>query len=258
MSQSPVICFGQQPCGIFPRRYLYAKVLTARRLQAELGGKIVFFYHDSDHDPRETKIVLRHRKNNEPFEINFTFDNKLQRKFSPMYLKRVRADWHAKTVMQLPAYADKKWVEAFRAIPLTNVADFCMAMYRRMGLMDGIEVCRSADPAVRKAACGIDDYFVDVPFEGEVVRARLVDSKLQLHEGGDSVINLPLSPYSKEQISPSRDTRLRWMQSVLHCTHYIAGLGERAYLHKDDAPEVEFVTRDDIDHSDEAFTEISR
>ena len=29
----PVICFGQQPCGFFPRRFLYAKFQTARRLQ---------------------------------------------------------------------------------------------------------------------------------------------------------------------------------------------------------------------------------
>jgi len=39
---SPIICFGQQPCGFFPRRFLAAKFFTARRLQAELGGEIVF------------------------------------------------------------------------------------------------------------------------------------------------------------------------------------------------------------------------
>ena len=53
----PLICFGQQPCGFFPRRFLVAKVLTARRLQSELGGEIVFFCHDSDHDPRETQTT---------------------------------------------------------------------------------------------------------------------------------------------------------------------------------------------------------
>jgi len=63
---SPVICFGQQPCGFFPRRFLYAKFVTARRLQQEIGGEIVFFYHDSDHDPRETQTILRHRKTSEP------------------------------------------------------------------------------------------------------------------------------------------------------------------------------------------------
>ena len=39
---APIICFGQQPCGFFPRRFLFAKVQTARRLQAELGGEISF------------------------------------------------------------------------------------------------------------------------------------------------------------------------------------------------------------------------
>ena len=51
---APVICFGQQPCGFFPRRFLAAKIAAARRLRSEIGGEIVFFFHDSDHDPRET------------------------------------------------------------------------------------------------------------------------------------------------------------------------------------------------------------
>ena len=71
---SPVICFGQQPCGFFPRRFLYAKFVTARRLQREIGGEIVFFYHDSDHDSRETQTILRHRKTNAPATLNFTLD----------------------------------------------------------------------------------------------------------------------------------------------------------------------------------------
>ncbi len=93
MSKSPVICFGQQPCGFFPRRFLFAKIQTARRLQAEIGGEIVFFYHDSDHDPRETRTTLRHRSSGEPTLLNFAFANKIQRKHSPLYLKRVLPDW---------------------------------------------------------------------------------------------------------------------------------------------------------------------
>src|SRR5512137_965600 len=97
MSTTPVICFGQQPCGFFPRRFLVAKIQTARRLRTELGGEVVFFYHDSDHDPRETRTLLRHRKTNELAALNFVVANKLQRKFSPLYLKRVAPDWPAKT-----------------------------------------------------------------------------------------------------------------------------------------------------------------
>ncbi|MGC4073697.1 MAG: hypothetical protein QM760_14545 [Nibricoccus sp.] len=55
--------------------------------------------------------------------------------------------------------------------------------------------------------------------------------------------------------SPTRDSRLRWMQSVVGCTHYIAGLGEQAYLNKAEAPEIIFVNRDPIDRSDEAYTD---
>ncbi len=75
---------------------------------------------------------------------------------------------------------------------------------------------------------------------------------LTLHEGGDSYVTLPPTVFGKEQISPTRDTRLRWMQSVVHCTHYVAGPGERAYLHPEETPEITFVNRETIERSDEA------
>jgi hypothetical protein len=97
---------------------------------------------------------------------------------------------------------------------------------------------------------------VDVSHAGETVRARYIDGALKLHEGGDQYVSLPATPFTKEQTSPTRDSRLRWMQSVLHCTHYIAGAGEQAYLRRDDAPEIQFLTRDAIDRSDEAYVEL--
>jgi len=251
----PVIAFGQQPCGFFPRRFLVAKFRTARRLQAEIGGEIVFFYHDSDHDPRETQTTLRHRQTGEPHTLNFAFANKLQRKFSPLHLKRLPDGWRDNTARQLPAYVAPPWVEAFRGDPAATVADFCLEMYRRMGLLEGIRVVRSSDPAVRRAACDVEDYFVDVPHQGEIVRARFAGGALRLHEGGETYLDLPMVAFGKEQISPTRDTRLRWMQSVVHCTHYVAGAGEQAYLRREDAPEIIYVNRDPIDRSDEAYTD---
>ncbi|HAO79499.1 MAG TPA: hypothetical protein DCQ92_11095 [Verrucomicrobia subdivision 3 bacterium] len=253
---APIICFGQQPCGFFPRRFLVAKIQTARRLQSEIGGEIVFFCHDSDHDPRETQTILRHRKTNEPAMLNFAFANKIQRKFSPLHLKRIPADWQHKTELQLPNYVEHSLIDLFKGVSAANVADFCLEMYRRMGLLEGIRVARSSDPAFRKAACDVPQFFVDVPHAGEIVRARFTDGTLKLHEGGDSFVTLPLTNFTKEQISPTRDTRLRWMQSVVRCTHYIAGAGEQAYLRREDAPEITFVSRDVIDRSDEAYTEI--
>jgi hypothetical protein len=254
---SPIIGFGQQPCGFFPKRFLVAKIETARRLQREIGGEIVFFCHDSDHDPRETRTVLRHRKTNDPAQLNFTFENKIQRKFSPLYLKRVTSGWQEKTTLQLPNYVERQLIEMFKRVSATTVADFCLEMYRSMGVLAGITVVRSSSPGFRRAACDISDFFVDIPYEGEVVRARFSNGVLKLHEGGDRFINLPLSTYTKEQINPTRDSRLRWMQSVLHCTHYITGAGEQAYLEKADVPEIRFVTRDTTERSDEAYTEIS-
>jgi len=279
MSPAPIIALGQQPCGFFPKRFLIAKFNTARRLQAEIGGEIIFFYHDSDHDPRETHTILRHRKTNEPAQLNFAFSNKIQRKFSPLHLKRIPPDWQKKTELQLPNYVERPAIQIFTKVSAENVADFCLAMYEGMGLLEGIKVVRSSDPVFRRAACDISDFFVDVPYQSETVRARFtsgtpaqnqaqaaepqahesapgIAGTLTLHEGGNSFITLPATTFSKDQISPTRDTRLRWMQSVLHCTHYIAGASERAYLRQEEAPEITFVTREPIERFDEAYTEI--
>jgi hypothetical protein len=256
MSPAPVICFGQQPSGFFPKRFLIAKIRTARRLQKEIGGEIVFFWHDSDHDPRETRTLLRHRKTNEPAQLNFEFANRLQRKFSPLHLKRIAAGWQEKTLLQLPNYVDRRLIEIFKNVTASNAADFCLEMYRAMGWLDGIRIVRSSDPALRCAASDVPDFFVDVPFEGEVVRARFVDGKFQLHEGGDSYIHVPTATFNKEHISPTRDSRLRWMQSVVNCTHYIAGAGEKAYLRVEETPNIAFVNRETIEHPNEACIEI--
>jgi hypothetical protein len=256
MSVEPVIAFGQQPCGFFPRRFLVAKIRTARRMQAQMGGRLVFFYHDSDHDPRETRTILRHRATGEPAQLNFAVATKVQRKFSPLYVKRIAPDWHGKTVRQLPNYVDGRVIDLFRKTSAETVADFCLEMYRGMALLGGIHVARSSDPALRRSACEVSEFFVDVPYEGEIVRARVRDGALHLHAGGESVVTLPATAFTKEQISPSRDTRLRWMQSVIGCTHYVTGAGEQAYLRQDEAPEITFVRRDEIDRSDEAYTEL--
>jgi hypothetical protein len=115
----------------------------------------------------------------------------------------------------------------------------------------------SGDAALRREACDIPEFFVDVPHEGEIVRARLLDGALKLHEGGDVFVTVPPTTFTKEQISPTRDTRLRWMQSVIRCTHYVAGAGEQAYLRPEEAPDITFVQRETIDRSDEAYTELA-
>jgi hypothetical protein len=258
MSGEPVIGFGQQPCGFFPRRFLVAKIRTARRLQAQIGGRVVYFCHDSDHDPRETRTILRHRATGELAYLNFAVVSKLQRKFSPLYAKRITADWHTRTLGQLSNYVDRPLIDLFRRTSAGTVADFCLKMYRGMGLLDGLDVVTSSDPEVRRRACHVDDFYVDVPYEGEIVRARARAGGLYLHEGGDSFIAVASAgSFGKEQISPTRDTRLRWMQSVIHCTHYVTGAGEQAYLRREDAPEIAYVRREDIERSDEAFTELS-
>ncbi len=249
----PIICFGQQPCGFFPKRFLYSKITTARRLQAEIGGRIVFFFHDSDHDPRETITVMKERQSGDEHALNFAFANKVQKQFSPLYAKRFTPEWHRKMTRQLPNYVDRDLVEIFAAIEAPSVAEFCLRMYERMRLLDGIEVVRSSDAEIRKRAVPIDDFFVDVKWRDELVRARHRDGKLLLHKGADKFIELPAQNFAAHQISPARDTRLRWMQSVVHCTHYVCGAGERQYLNEADAPEITFVPRDEIAEADKAW-----
>lgn len=250
---APVICFGQQPCGFFPKRFLYAKIVTARRLQREIGGEIVFFFHDSDHDPRETTTVLREQRTGDEHSFNFEFANKIQKQFAPLYAKRLHPDWQAKVARQLPNYVAPDLVEQFKAAEGATAAEFCHDMYRRMGLLEGIRVERSSALEFRKRAVAIDDFFVDVLWEGEKVRARYRDGKLLLHKGGNKHIELPQQSFEAAQISPTRDTRLRWMQSVIQCTHYVAGAGEREYLNEAEAPGITFIQRDEISDSSLAY-----
>ena len=251
---SPIICFGQQPCGIFPRRFLFSKIQTARRLQREIGGEVVFFYHDSDHDPRETMMILRDRQTGAEKRLNFRFANKVQKEFSPLFAKRVLPEWRKETARQLPNYVvSPELVEDFEKIGSENVADFCLEMYRYLGLLDGVRVMRSGDPDFRCRAIAVEDYFVDVYYENELVRARISPDALLLHKGGNSYVKLPLEKHEPAQISPTRDTRLRWMQSVVGCTHYVAGASEINYLNRDEAPGVEFIARDEISESDRPY-----
>src|SRR5215472_15151655 len=251
----PIICFGQQPCGFFPKRYLVAKISTARHLQKKIGGEIVFFFHDSDHDPRETITILRDRHTDREAVLNFQFENRIQKQFSPLYAKRVLPEWHEKTARQLPSYVRPDLVEHFKKTRSSNVADFCLEMYTRMGLLDGIRVERSSAPQFRARAVAVADSFVDQPYEGEIVRARYRDGKFLLHKGGDRFLEIPGGKFGPEQISPTRDTRFVWMQSVIRCTHYVAGASEQHYVNKADAPDVKFVRREEISDYGKAYTE---
>jgi hypothetical protein len=252
----PIICFGQQPCGFFPKRFLFAKISAARRLQKEIGGDIVFFFHDSDHDPRETITILRDRNSNQELALNFQFENRIQKQFSPLYAKRVLPEWQEKTARQLPNYVPPPLVADFKETKCSNAADFCLEMYARMGLLEGLRVERSSAPEFRARAAAVSDYFVDQRYEAEIVRSRYRDGKFLLHKGGDRFLEIPGGHFGPEQISPARDTRFRWMQSVIRCTHYVAGASEQRYINKADAPNVKFIERDEISDFDRAYTEL--
>ena len=200
---------------------------------------------------------MRDQNTNDEVALNFQFANRIQKQFSPIYAKRVVPEWKEKTARQLPNYVPQTLTGHFKETKSSNVADFCLDMYTRMGLLEGVRVERSSAQEFRARAPAVSDYFVDQPYEGEIVRARCRDGKLLLHKGGDRFLEIPGGKFGPEQISPTRDTRFVWMQSVIRCTHYVAGASEQHYINKTDAPEVKFVKRDEISDSGKAYTELS-
>jgi len=280
-TNSPIICFGQQPNGFFPKRFLVAKINTARGLQKEIGGKIVFFYHDSDADYRETITVMRDKSSGDEVRLNFTQENKLQKKFSPLYLKRIPAGWKEEILKQLPRFVDKSLIDVFSSVNQKFVADFCLEMYLKMGLLERIEILRSSDKSFREQAPELaGEFFADVEYRGEIVRAKIEDKSVVarfieplepdksgnykttqsqlvgiLHEGGNQFIRFPINEsIQKWQKSANRDQRFAWMQSVINCTHYIYGEGEKEYLDTKPFPNIEFIDREKTDQADYAQT----
>lgn len=254
MKKEPIICFGQQPCGFFPKRYLIAKINTARKLQEEIGGRIVFFYHDSDADYRETITILEDLKTKEEVRLNFTQENKIQKKFSPLYSKRIPTNWRDEIVRKLPRFVNQKIIEMFKIIKGDTVADFCLEMYIKTGLLEGIEIVRSSDKDFRIKASQLETFYADIPYEGEVVRALMYQDNLRLHTGGGEYLQIQApASIDKWQKNAGRDYRFGWMQSVVNCTHYILGAGENAYLKKEDFPDVNFVPREFIEKQDLAY-----
>ncbi len=228
----PVIVLGQQPNGILPKRFFIAKLRTARRLQQELGGRIIWFCHDADHDPQETRTRIPSDQHPDGFiEINFSFANKTQRKFTPLAHKAVG---DLSVIRETLRHHAPSVLDAFDAVQAQTVADWCIQMYQELGLLDGVEVVRSSDPAFRKKAV-VDDlergWFYDTQWSGEIVRARLENSRLSLHRGGDAYEDLGvLEDVDVTRISPGWEKRFDWMQSVLDATHYVAGASEQEYL----------------------------
>lgn len=251
----PIICFGQQPNGFFPKRFFYAKVKSARELQKKIGGKIVFFYHDSDADYRETITVLTDKQTGNEARLNFTQENKVQKKYSPLYAKRIPAGWQEEISRQLPQFVSHHLIDIFDSIEAPTVSDFCLEMYTVLGLLSDMTIVRSSDKNFRTQAEELTgEYFADVKYENEIVRAKVQgDEKLTLHQGGNSYIELPYQKLSKEQKNAARDQRFSWMQSVIKATHYVTGEGEGNYLKKEQFPEVEFITRESIENSDHAY-----
>ena len=165
MSAAPVICFGQQPCGFFPRRFLFAKIQTARRLQAEIGGEIVFFYHDSDHDPRETQNDPAPSQDQRAGAAQFRVRQQGPAQvFAALPQSAFPPDWQSKTALPI---AQLRRPALSRGLPETLPRRTSRtSAWRCTGgwaCSTAFASCVRAIPAFRRAACDVPDFFVDVP-----------------------------------------------------------------------------------------------
>jgi hypothetical protein len=145
--------------------------------------------------------------------------------------------------------------DVFSSIDEKNAADFCLEMYRKIGLLEEIEILRSSAKSFREQAPELaGEFFADVEYQSEVVRAQMLDGRLKLHEGGGKYTEIPMpNAIEKRQKSPNRDQRFAWMQSIINCTHYIYGEGEKEYLDVKPFPNIKFVDREKIDQADYAW-----
>jgi Zn/Cd-binding protein ZinT len=260
----PIICFGQQPNGIVPKRFFMAKIRTARRLQETHGGRIVWFVHDSDHDHQETRTRLPDPNSPDGYtDFNFDVTSKTQRKWTPIARKEIDTNRMETIRTGLHHLTNDDVVNAFDSIEADYTGAFCVAMYEALNLLDGVERVHSFDPVIRGRATLYDDadmYYYDTKYDGEIVRAAIHKDTLRLHHGGNTYTTVERDIdgtellRDKERISPGWKARFDWMQSVITCTHYVMGRSEANYLDGIDLRDKpELVPRDQVDDADFAF-----
>ena len=88
----------------------------------------------------------------------------MQKKHSPLYLKRVPKGWKEEILKQLPRFMDKDLIDIFSSIDKKYVADFCLEMYGKLNLLENVYIVRSSNFDFRENAIGLKDYYADVKY----------------------------------------------------------------------------------------------
>lgn len=239
MSNTPVICIAQEPNGFFPTSSFVAKLKAARKLQKDIGGKIVWFVDDSESNYKSTEVILVDKKTGQEIAFNFIQENEIQKNFSPLYAKRIAKNWQEDTAQKLVPIINSNLLETFKSVKSDTSAGFCIRMYQKLGLLDEVEIIRSSDPAVRRSAIPVPDFFIDTEYQNEIVRARFRNDHLEL---GATKLILPLPGFDAETISPALNLRFTWMQSVVNCSHYIFEKSEKDLLNLEQYPAIRFTS----------------
>jgi len=184
--------------------------------------------HDSDHDPRETQTILRDRRTGAAVLLNFPFENKLQRKFSPLFLKRVPAGWRDHTARQLPVYVEEPWVDAFRTNPASTVAGFCSKWYQRMACSTASESCaRAIRPFAAPPAMSRTSLSTFLIKARSCARGRPPALGGCTRAARPTLISRSPNLRRNRLAHPRHAPALDAIRGALH--HYVAGPGEQAY-----------------------------
>ena len=145
-------------------------------------------------------------------------------------------------VRQLPNYVDRELVDKFQEVDCHNPADFCLKMYGKMGLLDGVRVERSSSPEFRKRAVSVDNFILLMP-SGKAKRFGPA--------AGTENCFCTRAPTGSSNSLPRISTPLRSVLRVIlvcggcnrsfNASHYVAGAGEQEDLNEADAPGITFV-----------------
>lgn len=216
----------------------------------------MWFCHDSDHDAQETRTRIPSKQHPEGHvDINFTFKNKTQRKYTPLSHKEISGlEEIRETLLRLAPNA----IQAFEKVQARTASEFCIEMYTQLGLLEGIEVVRSSDEAFRKQASVWDTeegWYYDTTYNGELVRANLEGKQLRLHKGGGKYQELEeVKELEQERLNPGWKKRFDWMQTAIQATHYVVGRSEKEYLEEVNIKHpAEFIDREEIANSGYAW-----
>lgn len=240
--EKPIVCLSEQLSSFLPTKSLVRRIDAAKSLASRVGGKTILFIWDSWHRGTAETVLPGNRR------ISFEYYNNLQRDYTPFYLKNLDPVWWNRAKSKLDGIVPGKIINVLDNIKEDTAGNFCLKAYKKLGFLDNLEVVRSSDPEIRKKAKMFEDFYVEVSYKGEIVRARYTNRGFVLES------NPPVEIYKTDvvpgMVTPPDEKRFEWMDSIVSPSHYI--LGEKERVKESDFPWISFVRSRKTEQSDTA------